>query len=647
MNLKALFNLNYFKENIKKSKGILAFLFGIVPLLNILILIICLFEKENILEFSLISSITHIGMYIIPIALAVSLFGFLFKQKSVDFVMSKPLSRKTVYFTNTAGGILILFVFLLINTLIYGLFGILFNSLVIPFKLLLDYFIFYFISYVFMYSIISLGIAFSGNFITSLVILFIVILLYPFITLANGYLTNSYSINYINCTEEACKPTNYECYSTDCKEELKNNNYFYYLDKKIGDDYTTPVRFTYGLNNIFSSKLLIKMFILSIIYLSVGYFIFQKRKMEENEISFRNEYKHYIVKSITLLPVCIITYFLMKEIHFIGLLIGIAIAFIYYIVYDLITRKEIYKFGKSLLIFIISFGIYNGMYAIVDCFDHNHILKVKDIDSVVLFNYGINIEIDNKKIINKIMKVEMSNMENMDTYYDSIIKTKNGKYITNISLSNDNISTEVKNYIKNEMKEIVNKYNYNNIDAVEYRDIYIPVTKELKSLIKESLNNFYASDYENLIIYNYNNHKYETIRISVNANKELYKYVIEYANNIAVKDMKNNSLYRNFYLSEMNSVYFTEFDNYIFDYVLNNNFDAFVRYVENNNKIYYTNSYLNIEFYGDRCYRNIRINDVESFKKEFDSYKEKLKNEEEYKNLIERYKQDNEVKYEY
>ena len=37
MNLKAFFNMNFFKENIKKSKGLLAFLLGIIPIINIII----------------------------------------------------------------------------------------------------------------------------------------------------------------------------------------------------------------------------------------------------------------------------------------------------------------------------------------------------------------------------------------------------------------------------------------------------------------------------------------------------------------------------------------------------------------------------------------------------------------------------------
>ena len=37
MNLMKLFNKDYFKENLRKSKGLLAFFLGVIPLINILV----------------------------------------------------------------------------------------------------------------------------------------------------------------------------------------------------------------------------------------------------------------------------------------------------------------------------------------------------------------------------------------------------------------------------------------------------------------------------------------------------------------------------------------------------------------------------------------------------------------------------------
>ena len=146
MNLKALFNFNFFKENVKKSKGLLAFLLGIIPIINVIILIVLLTTNERILvDFNILSFMTYVGLIFVPLSLSITLFSFIFKKNSVDFVMSKPINRRSIYFTNTIGGILIILIYTLINTLIFGLFSLIFSNLTIPFAMLLDYFIYYFV----------------------------------------------------------------------------------------------------------------------------------------------------------------------------------------------------------------------------------------------------------------------------------------------------------------------------------------------------------------------------------------------------------------------------------------------------------------------------------------------------------------------
>ena len=150
MSLMKLFNFKYLKENIKKSRGLLAFFFGVIPLINIIVLITIISnDKINIMDFYSLSSITILGMFILPLVLAVSLFGFLFQKKSVDFVMSKPLSRKSIYVTNILGGIGIIIIFILLNALIFSFFGVLFQNLIITGALILDYIICFIISYIF------------------------------------------------------------------------------------------------------------------------------------------------------------------------------------------------------------------------------------------------------------------------------------------------------------------------------------------------------------------------------------------------------------------------------------------------------------------------------------------------------------------
>ena len=112
MNLKSLFNFNFLKENIRKSKGLLAFLLGIIPIVNIIFLIILLTSSNNnLLDFNMLSFLTYAGIIFIPLSLSITLFGFILRKKSVDFVLSKPISRKSIFLTNTIGGIVIILFF--------------------------------------------------------------------------------------------------------------------------------------------------------------------------------------------------------------------------------------------------------------------------------------------------------------------------------------------------------------------------------------------------------------------------------------------------------------------------------------------------------------------------------------------------------
>ena len=107
MSLKKLFNLDYFLQNIKKSKmSILLFLL-VVPIFTSL-LIITAGEELMDVSFLGLGGFNIFFMYITPFILSLSLFGYVYKKRSADFMCSMPISRKSVFTTNTIGGILLI-----------------------------------------------------------------------------------------------------------------------------------------------------------------------------------------------------------------------------------------------------------------------------------------------------------------------------------------------------------------------------------------------------------------------------------------------------------------------------------------------------------------------------------------------------------
>ena len=75
-------------------------------------------DVTQVAAFSEISGIvSFLACFLLPIATCATLFDFLFSKKKSDLVFSSPVTRKTLYGSNWAGGML----FLLINVLIAAL----------------------------------------------------------------------------------------------------------------------------------------------------------------------------------------------------------------------------------------------------------------------------------------------------------------------------------------------------------------------------------------------------------------------------------------------------------------------------------------------------------------------------------------------
>ena len=648
MNLKALFNFNFLKENVRKSKGLLAFLLGVIPIINIIFLIVLLTtSSSNLLEFDIVSFLTYAGIIFIPLSLSVTLFGFVLKKKSVDFILSKPISRKSLFITNTLGGILVILVFMIINTLIFGLFGLVFESLTIPFGLLVDYFLFWFISYVFMFTVINLAIVLSGNLITSIVVALIILLIVPYLNGIN-YITQDYysGNNYIICENPDCKPESYYCYNDDdCEEHLLNNEYRLYYGKLLTYNFTAPlVMLNEAANNndtFYNSISLIKMIVLSVIYFAIGYFVFKNRKMENNETSFKSSFAHYLVKGITLFPICLLTYAIIEGAGAIGWLISIVGIIIYSVVYDLITRREIYKPVKSLIISALLFFLFTGVYASYFKVFDNPEKVIKKVDSITYEG----MKITDTDLINNIIKSLLDKNTMGSSYvYNFIFTSGNTQYEVTADI-NETLNSLLQDELNIWNKEKIKKFDFNRIHYMEYNDTMIPITKELKNIIKDNINKIdefdidSLSETDTLYLYSYHNHHYESVMIPIKLDSELFNKIITYQNELFIKFREKIDYELSYNLNAYDSDVFSDEDYYVFDYVIRSNMTKFINYLKNDNKIDANKDLTYIRVYDMNKAYTITISDVQLFKEEFDSYKEILKDNKEYQRLVNNFRE--------
>lgn len=310
-------------ENIKKSKMAIILCILVVPFFTTILL---LTSSNTVFSFISLASFNIVFMYLIPVLLSVSLFGYIYKKNSVDFIGSMPLSRKTIFLTNTLAGICIILVMQLI-TLLLTLIISTFSESIIFASLAWDVFIYQTVAYIFIFAIANLAMSVSGNVMTqfamTLLIAFLIPTLFIYTMLAGEF---------------------------DTSEVFSDN---IYLSRDISFETLTAPSLIINGSYKFNAISIIKMLVLSVVYSAVGLVLFNRRKMEKAGESFVKRLTHYIIKSLTLVPFVIILKIITYDGANEALPFVLGIIFIYWIVYDLITNKKT-KFLKNCGILIIA-----------------------------------------------------------------------------------------------------------------------------------------------------------------------------------------------------------------------------------------------------------------------------------------------------
>lgn len=611
MNLTSLFNFAYLKQNLKKSKNILALFIGIVPIFNLITLIMQIESgTSTIPSLENLSIINMLGLYVIPVVLSICLFGYIFKKRTVDFVNSMPISRKSIFITNTIGGIAIIVLINLLNIILLAILGSIFTNLFIPITLLVDYFIVWTISYIFVFTACNIAMSLSGNAITGIVLTMLILFLIPFLNtyknIKSSYLSND-EVR-IECLEESCKPINYTCYEgdTNCLKDEANNIYEANVSVSLdNDEYTLPYniinRVLFNTDNsmtIYNTKENIIMLVLSIIYIIIGCLTFERRKMEVSETSFKSIHTHLFVKSLTLIPILLLTYEIVSRYPFdISTIFIFAIVLVYFFLYDLITKKSINHIKLSLLYFIITTCIiFTFAFAITKLVENNNnkYLTTDDIKSVTIipdeinniYNYEdtlIDLAITDKNIINKVVSF-ITDSSNADYYYQD---NEDSKYITiylNSTSGRLDYRGIVDNATYNELIDLLinnktiqnsyNKINFNEIFALQIGNTIYEVDeqKDVLKEIKESLNNTSINttietpleESLPLYIYSYQDHKLNIYHINSTISKELESIIIKAYNQDLYQNIDNN-----FSISCGNTICYNNINSDIISYVEN------------------------------------------------------------------------------
>ena len=626
MNLTNLFKFNYLKENIKKSKAIILLCILLLPILNgIVLLMKCSDGTKFMPNIYEISGFVLFGMYIIPVILSLTLFGFVYKKGSIDFTLSMPINKKQIFLTNTIGGICIIFIMQIVNFIIMLLISLIYSNIIISYRMLFDILFIYSISYIFVFVCTNIAVSVSSNKITSIVVTLLILFLFPFIsTFINSNDFSYYGNNpiKIECINDSCKPLNYYCDNVKCEVNRRNNIYTTNIKKYDNITYTMPyelIKITVfgieGDSNI--NKSIIKMVFLSIIYIIVGMVLFNIKKFEVVGTSFKNEKIHILVRTLTTIPILCFSYVIIKNFSLssydlFSIVLLLVLIFAYLIIYDLITRKKVTNFFKMAVCLVVVGGLVAFVGTLTNDDEIN--INAKDIKEISFLD-------DNGMVIGSTKNIEVINnsisllldADSLDNYtYSYNIKTKvNGSmYKFTIYTTKDNYDY-INNILINDKKFMngFNKYKNNNVFAIEYFDGYTGIdNNNLSDMIvnkyKNDKNIFGSNTDDGLFdvsIYIYDNFNVRNIEFNVSGDKNLELGILRYYNNNTKKMFNKldneNSIYSyyidNHYCSYDNELY-KEISKFIIDNIdddidINKEYGYISIYSNNGTNVFITN----------------------------------------------------------
>lgn len=587
MNLMKLINFNFIKENIKKSLGILLFLFFIIPIVNILYLFNMLNQQIYVINLIDLTKMTYFASFIFPVVIAYILNNYLFKQNSLDFYLSKPINKRKLFFSNILAGLLLILVLLIINVIVFSLFNL--TNLSIPFALLFDYFIYTFILYSFIYIVITLAISLCGNFITALIVSIILIWSFPITLDVDKLLSENYTETYI---------------------KFKGDNNEYYVDhiKNIKHPLTLPS--SYILKKEFNTADIIKTSLLSIIYIFAGYVLFKRRKMENITSGFKNESLHYVVKTISLLPFMLLNALFLKEkTIFTGLIITLAAIF-YYLIYDLLTQKKLYKPLKSAIIFTWTYIILSlCFYGIISAYNKKQVINCNELTTTNAYSEYLTTTVTSFDLI--------KNSFNNHSDTSELFNINNNSYQIIVPLSSDAFTSIHKNDLSNYIKYI-NNASYKNTTAAYYNNYKLNVDKLDLDNIKIDKNNYRPG----IKLYIYKNHEYQILTIPNNVNKKTMNYITTFLNE---KFLNYNDTSKQISIINGNK----DLTN-LLEYVSEKDDNALTNYLKKHYNDEYKGEYIELIYNTNDNYITpfkYTIKDIESFEKFLNTYKDLCYNE--------------------
>ena len=444
----------------------------------------------------------------------------------------------------------------------------------------------------------------------------------------------------IECNDKECIPDNYYGVGTNAKELAKDNKYIMYLNRKLKTStYTIPSNIFFNFDSnfkIYNTVSIIKTFILSLIYIIIGYFLFLKRKMEVSETSFKSVNVHNIVKCLTMVPILSFVYLIIVDsnIDIISMLILLVIVIAYYFIYDLITKKSITNLKRNIFTLVFYIPLFMLVMKGIDTYlESKQDFSVDDVKSIKIENVSngnydsrlYNIYFEDKELFNYLLTHTGYGTKSGEEYIDVNFKLKNNQEFNYLfRVSNEDIDNITSIISKNkEVQDYINDIDYDRVYTISLRSLVIDekYKEELKEVCRKYLPNSIeaSSDGLNINMYSYTDHDVKKYEITTNNN--IIKDKIMEIENKSLKEDLNNYEFQELYLYVLGYNLEREGERALYEYILDNNNTV------NSNKDY---TYIEVSNYKTNKYYRYYTNDIDKINEIIDKYKIDDNNSEEY-----------------
>jgi energy-coupling factor transporter transmembrane protein EcfT len=480
------------------------------------------------------------------------------------------------------------------------------------------------------------------GFVVTLLLLFFV----PFLRSYTSLYLESKDETYIQCESEACIPQTYDYNNAYLKHTLYHEYYFDVSNIRYDTIYTLPYSIIgngIGFINTSDGAIeyngiqLLVTFGMTLVYGIIGFYAFSKRKLEVSETSFANMNVHLFVKFLTMFPICLLAYIVIKNASIYLILFIFVLLLVYYFVYDLITKKTIDHIKKSIISFILSVMIIWVYGYILDVSNENSktiILKEKEITKIeVSGNYfdflNTNYyEVTDSDTIAYLLSL-LTEPQDGDSYYLASLKMYvNGNIYEANLLSHEEDNTAFFEKL-NRVSSVENTNILNSVYAIETNDQLANKTqkKDILNDIKQNIDNKISQTCpiaSHITLYEYKNHQVVTTIVSTCLSSSLQEKVALLANK-KVAEKIDNLVYLTYEDAPLDFPYFVDNDTYeIYQFILNHLDDPID--IDKDILILYTS-------YGNG-YTPFYTNAKEEFETLVSSLREKAKDTDEYQQYM-------------